>query len=381
MNPGFVIAATYLAQLWAKAGLALLHRAREEPPAPVALSRVTIVQPVTSGDETLREALQTGLDELRESPLIWIVDCADDTARDLCRHLAAAYPDRDIRIVETDEPSPGINPKLWKQEAALPLVRTELLAVIDDDTRAPRQSLVRLVTALDGGADIATGLPCYLPARGRWSRLVTEFVNSAAILTYLSAAACAAPRSINGMCYAVRTDYARRHRIFAVTAHAITDDLAIAREIRRLGGRLVQTARPQFIRTSVASATHYRRLMHRWFVSTRILLQNESPWVRVVFAVAYGVHPLLLIALSVLAVAQPSVAIWPLIVLLVLRSVTLGLLNRTFTGSWRHSPVTSVVAEVLQPAFLVGACLYPVIWWRRRKIRVRRFDDFQYLNS
>lgn len=381
MNASVVIAAAYLAQLWAKAGLALLYRGREKPPSPVALERVTIVQPVTSGDETLRETLKAGLDELPESPVIWIIDRSDDTARDLCRLLTTEYPNRNTRIVEADEPPPGINPKLWKQEAALPLVQTELLAVIDDDTRGSRQSVTQLVTALDGGADIATGLPCYVPARGWWSGLVTEFVNSAAILTYLSAAACSEPRSINGMFYAVRTDYVRKNQLFAVTGRSITDDLAIAREIQRLGGKIVQTTRPQFISTTVTSATHYRRLMHRWFVFTRILIQSESPLIQAVCAVAYGLHPLLLIALSVLAVVQPSSAIWPLVIVLVLRSATLGLINRTFTGSWRHSPVASVVAEVLQPAFLVGACLHPVIWWRRRKIRVRRFNDFQYLTS
>ena len=122
------------------------------------------------------------------------------------------------------------------------------------------------------------------------------------------------------MFYAVRTDYVRKNQLFAVTGRSITDDLAIAREIQRLGGKIVQTTRPQFISTTVTSATHYRRLMHRWFVFTRMVIQSESPLVQAVCAVAYGLHPLLLIALSVLAVVQPSSAIWPLVIVLVLQS-------------------------------------------------------------
>ena len=381
MNTTIVIAAAYLAQLWVKACLALLYRRRQTPPSTVALNQVTVIQPVTSGDEALGATLKAGLEELHESPVIWIIDQSDDTARDLCRHLEMEYPKRDIKIVEACEPPSGINPKLWKQEAALPFVRTELLAVIDDDTRGSRQSLMQLVTALEDGADIATGLPCYVPARGLWSGLVTEFVNSAAILTYLSAAACSEPRSINGMFYAARTDYVRKNQLFAVAGPSITDDLAIAREIQRLGGKIVQTTRPQFISTTVTSAIHYWRLMHRWFVFTRILIQTEPLPVQIVLVIAYGLHPLLLIALSILAAVQPSSVVWPLVIVLLLRSVTLGLLTRTFTGSWRHSPLMSVAAEIVQPVFLAGACLYPVIWWRRRKIYVRRFDDFQYLTS
>jgi ceramide glucosyltransferase len=379
MNTSAIIAIVYLAQLWLKTGLALLHRVRERRPAPMALERVTVIQPVTSGDETLRANLLANVDELHDASLIWVVDRSDDAARDLCRSIKAAHSTRDFQIVETDEPPAGFNPKLWKQIAALPLVHTELLAIIDDDTRASRPSLNLLVSSLDDGADIATGLPCYVPARGRWSHLVAEFVNSAAILTYLPAAACAAPRSINGMCYALRTEYVRQHRLFTETGHAITDDLAIAKEIRRLGGRIVQTTRPQFISTSVTSATHYRRLMHRWFVFTRILVQNESPLTQMSLLLAYGLHPLMLIALFALAAAPSASTIWPLAIVLILRSVTLGLLNRIFTASWRHSPMMSLLAELAQPVFLVGACLHPVIWWRRRKIHVRSFNEFEYL--
>jgi ceramide glucosyltransferase len=379
MNASVAIGAAYLAQLWVKASLAGLHRAKEGVPSQATFELLTIIQPVTSGDETLGGTLRATLDELYDAHLIWVVDRADSAAQDLCRSLSDGYPGRGIQIVKTDEPPAGINPKLWKQDTALPFVQTALLAVVDDDTRVSRKSMALLLEKLAAGADIATGLPCYVPAQGRWSHLVAEFVNSAAILTYLPAAACAAPRSINGMCYALRTEYARKNRLFSVTARAITDDLSIAREIRRLGGRIVQTTQPQFISTSVVSIVHYRRLMHRWFVFTRILVQSETRCAKAALLLAYGLHPILLGALFVLAIVSPMTAVWPLAFVLVLRSATLGALNLKFTGSWRHSPLSSIVIELSQPAFLAAAFAYPFIWWRKRRIRVRRFDDFQYL--
>jgi ceramide glucosyltransferase len=379
MNAPAIIAGVYLFQLGVKASLALLKRGHDSDPRMAALDRLTVVQPVTSGDAALESVLLSGLGELWESPLIWIVDKKDAAACELCQMLKARHSGRDIQIIETDEPPQGFNPKTWKLLAALPSVRTELLAVIDDDTRVPRRSAFCLVNALDGGADIATGLPCYAPTPGIWSVLLSEFVNSSAILTYLSAAECADARTINGMCYAMRTRQVRETGLFAACGHSITDDLAVAKAIRKNGGRIEQTTWPQHISTTVLSPTHYRRLMHRWFVFTRILIQNETPFVQAVLVVCYGLHPLLLASLAIAAVAEPAQGLWPLAAVLAVRGVTLAALNRKFAGSWLHSPTASIVAELLQPVFLVGALLYPVIWWRRRKIRVRNFDEFVYL--
>jgi ceramide glucosyltransferase len=375
-----LLAVIYLAQLGLKAALAWSVRAREPVPAPASLQRVTVIQPVMSGDETLAAILGAGLAELPECPVIWIADEVDAEARQLCESLQAAHPGRAIRIITTPEPASGFNPKTWKLVAALPHVGTELLAVIDDDTRAPRRSVEALVAALDAGADIATGLPSYVPGRGAWSLLVAEFVNSAAILTYLSAAACIEPLSINGMCYALRTADAREHDLFQSSGRAITDDLAVAKAIRHRQGRIVQTSRPQHITTSITSFSHYRRLMHRWFVFSRILVQHESVAQRALVVFSFGLHPLVLAGLVAGAIAVPG-GVWPLAAVLLVRGATLAVLNRHFTGSWRHSPLASIAAELLQPVFLAGAFLSPVIWWRRRKIRVRAFDDFEYLAS
>ncbi len=382
MNVALVIGAGYLARLWVKSVLALIRRARKVLPEKSAvMERLTVIQPVTSGDEKLGAILQNNLAELNGAALIWVVDQTDVIARELCESLKVQYSGRGISILGVEEPPDGINPKLWKQDAALPFVCTELIAIIDDDTLVPQLSLQLLIKAVDEGADIATGLPCYVPARGGWSQLVAEFVNSAAILTYLPATVWTEPLSINGMCYVVRTDYVREMNLFAITNRSITDDLAIAKAIRQRGGRIVQTTRPQFISTTVTSLTHYRRLMHRWFVCTRLLVQNESWVVQTALVLAYGLHPALLISLGLMASLSWPCAAWSLFAVLGLRALTLGLINRVMTGAYRHSPLASVFTEIFQPFFLVGASLYPVIWWRRRKIRVHQFNQFEYLRS
>ena len=182
------------------------------------------------------------------------------------------------------------------------------------------------------------------------------------------------------MCYALRADLAREHDLFSACQGAVTDDLAVARAIRGRGGRIAQTTRPQHISTTVEGATHYRRLMHRWFVFSRILVQSETPAVRGLVLLAYGLHPLLLLGLGVAAWVQPLAGLPVLTGVLVLRALTLALLNRGFTGARRHAPLASLASEVSQPVFLLGACVYPVIWWRRRHIRVHSFSRFDYLS-
>jgi ceramide glucosyltransferase len=181
------------------------------------------------------------------------------------------------------------------------------------------------------------------------------------------------------MCYAVRTDYARINNLFGNSSCSVTDDLAVAKEVRRRGGRIEQSTWPQNISTTVASAAHYRRLMHRWFVFTRILVQNETLAVRGLILVCFGIHPLILAALAVAAVLEPSTGMWPLIIVLSVRSATIATLNRIFFGSFRHAPVASVLSELVQPAFMAGSYLNPFIWWRRRKSRVNAFGEFNYL--
>ena len=170
--------------MWIKAGLAVALRRREPAAPPADLARVTVVQAVLSGDEQLGALLAENLRELPGATFLWVVDDTDLVARTLCARLQRAQPAQRVQVLVTGGPPPGCSPKTWKLAAALPHVVTPHLVVLDDDTRLPRTSLDALVAALESGAALATGLPSYAPARGYFSQLLAEFVNSSAILTY-----------------------------------------------------------------------------------------------------------------------------------------------------------------------------------------------------
>jgi ceramide glucosyltransferase len=333
-------------------------------------------------------ALADNLAALPEARFLWLIDDDDEEAEAVTRTLSDAHPTHRIERLVCAAAPDGVNPKLFKLERARSEVTHGAFVVVDDDTRLTREGLAALLAALDTHT-LATGLPCYLDRRRDLpSRLLAQFVNNNAALTYLPLLAFAAPPTINGMTYALTPASLDAIGGFAPLCRHLADDLAIARRVIRTGGTICQTPYPQFIATSVRDLRHYRALMHRWFLFALLLLREQSVGWALAITVLHGLPPLLLwtmlIAASVsirtasAAVSAASV-VSALAVLFVaaLRAVTLIAVQRRLTGRSRHSPVLSIVSELLQPLHLLHALVSRRILWRTRRYVVRANDDFR----
>jgi ceramide glucosyltransferase len=382
MTAALVLAALYLGQLAVKTGLAVRYARRARASARRGTAKpedVTLVQPVLSGDPRLEFTLRENVRALPGARFLWLVDDDDPDGAAVCERFALEHPDAPIRVMRCPPPPQGVNPKAHKLALGLARIETALFVVLDDDTRLSAGALEALTAGLESGAALATGLPRYGLADGRWSGWLAEFVNTAAVLTYLPVLVFAEPVSIHGMCYAMRTAEARRLDVFRGIERALTDDLALAQLLRRKGLRIVQTVEPHDIATSVPSAGRLAGILHRWFLFTRLLIE-ECPWrLRALLTMAYGLPPLLLAGLFVLAAFSTEAF---LVLLLTLGARDLGLrqVKRLFLGSAAgHRAIASVVLEVAQPVFLAGAFVRKTIRWRSRVIRVRSVLDFEYL--
>jgi len=363
-------AAAYLALQAGKTAAALRAAARAPAaaePADDEIAQVVVVQPILSGDPGLEDVLRDNLLALDGARFVWLVDEDDPEARRVVDRIGPA-PRLEVRLCP---PAPdGVNPKLAKLQPTLEACADdEILLVLDDDTRLPRASLGALLGGLRR-ATLATGLPAYLPGRTPWARLVEQFVDNNAALTYLPMA----PVTINGMCWAMRVADLRALGGFAPLLRNLTDDLAVARAVQRGGGTICQTASPQWITTSVDSPGHYVRLLHRWMLFATLLLRRQP--VRTVAAIStlHGVHPSLLAA--VLAGSLRARRPGPLAALLTGRWLLLRLVHRRIYGRSLHAPAPSLVSELLQPAHLVHGATQRTIRWRTRTYRVRADDDF-----
>ena len=374
MKPHQVAAAAYLALLGGKT-VAALRAARQAPaarePSPTELGRVVVAQPILSGDPGLRDALVDNLRELTGAWLVWLVDDDDPEAQ----RVAAEFADHHVLVISCPPAPDGVNPKLWKLQMALEKCGDDdIFVALDDDTRLPMASLGALLSGLEDGM-VATGLPAYLPSNSPWARLVEQFVDNNAALTYLPMK----PVTLNGMTYALRVRDLRRLGGFEPVLRSLTDDLAVAGLVHGAGGRIVQTASPQWIATTVDGPGQYARIMHRWFLFATILLKRQPPATAAAVSGLHGTPPLLLWA--VLLGSARARSPLPAAVVLGLRAATLVGVQKRIYGRSLHRPVTSVVAELTQPAHLAHASVRRTITWRTRRYRVVDDTDFHEIGG
>lgn len=375
-----VLALLYLGLLAGKAFLA--HRARRREPEPSALSNgagVAIAQAILSGDPRLGEILEANVETFPAAQFLWLIDSDDEAAQTVCRDLSAREAGRRLDLLILPPPAEGHNPKLHKLELARPAVREPVLLVLDDDTRMPAATLAALLRKLEG-ADLATSLPGYLDD-GRWpSRLLAQFVNNNAALTYLPLLAFLPPITINGMAYALRSGFLDSIGGFRPLLEYLPDDLAVAERVLAAGGRIEQSARPHWVETTVRDFGHYVRMMHRWFLFALLLLRRQPLSLRAVIAGLHALPPLLLAALLAVTVLAPGpLTAGTLLATLALRALGLAGLQRSVYGRSLHSPIASLASELLQPLHLLHALCWRRIVWRTRRYRVHGERHFTVL--
>lgn len=372
-----LLCALYTLVLLGKAAFALRY-VEATPPLPAAAAPVTtVLQPILGGDPALSEVLESNLRALPHCHFVWLIDEDDPVAQQVADTLRAHHPHVVIDCLRLPPAPTGHNPKIHKLHIAAPRVTTPHLVVLDDDTHLPASTLTELLARLHHD-DLATGLPCYLDDGRFASRLLAQFVNNNAALTYLPSLLASPPASINGMGYALRTDALARMGGFAPLARHLTDDLAVALALRASGGSIHQSSAPLYVRTSVRDLQHYTQLLHRWFLFALLLLDRQPPALRAQIVLLHGVPPLLLAAACTAAIAAASpLGGTALAALFVVRGTVLARLQRRLTATSRHRALLSVLAELLQPLHALHALLQRRIRWRTRHYRVRANDDFE----
>ncbi|GGV59372.1 glycosyl transferase family 2 [Streptomyces griseoloalbus] len=197
-------------------------------------------------------------------------DGSTDGTGELARELARRHGGLPLTVGSPGEPPAGWTGKLWAVRHGIGLARArdpEYLLLTDADIAHAPDSLRRLVAAAGaGGFDVVSQM-ARLRVESRWERLVVPaFVYFFAQLYPFRRVGREGSRTAAaaGGCVLLRAETAERARIPDAIRHAVIDDVALARAVKRGGGRVWLG-----LADRVDSVRPYPRLGDLWHMVSR----------------------------------------------------------------------------------------------------------------
>ncbi len=197
-------------------------------------------------------------------------DGSTDGTGDLARELARRQDGLALTVVTPGEPPSGWTGKLWAVRHGVELARArdpEYLLLTDADIAHAPDSLRRLVAAARTGGFALVSQMARLRVESLWEQLVVPaFVYFFAQLYPFRRITRPGSRTAAaaGGCVLLRADAAARARIPDAVRHAVIDDVAVARAVKRSGGRVWLG-----LADGVDSVRPYPRLRDLWRMVSR----------------------------------------------------------------------------------------------------------------
>lgn len=351
------------------------------------VNRISILQPILSGDPTLWDCLSANLRMKTSYPLefLWLVDDNDDIGLSGCQKLIAQYPEIDVRLISLPPPLDGVSPKTFKLIAGVKEAKGEIIAVLDDDTILPDSGFEGCIPFLNKpGIGLAFGLPYYINFSNLWSTLVSCFVNSNSLLTYIPYTYLIKPFTINGMFYVVKREVLDKVNGLEGLEGAICDDYAIAQRFRSHGYQLAQTPVCHGISTQVKGFSHYLSILTRWFVFPQASIMRSATLLELnvfyTFVLLPNLFPLAIITYLLIF---PSINL--LIYCLLYFSFNYYMLTDFNNHYLRQSTpnkkmVWMLIMQILLPFHMFWSLLSPKkINWRGHIMQITKNGQFQFI--
>jgi ceramide glucosyltransferase len=338
---------------------------------------VTLIQPVSRGAADLRPALlsRARLDYPAQVQHLFVCDEADDESQAACRHLMRDFPALRAELVVVPRGASPMSFKTVKLQAGVVHATGEVVCCVDDDiVLRPDALRVLLPYLYDRDVGAVFGLACYTSWRNLPTSLMSAFVNTNALLSYVPLIYMAEPFTITGHCYALRRDVLHSIDDFRGMEHHFGDDHELAWRLRDKGLRLVQTPLIYDVVNHFDTLGQYAAQMKRWFVFPRQMLlpamTRRERAVSFIGSLGNLVPGLLLVLALAVRKSAPAHAL----------ALSLGLSGAVYAfcearylkrrTPLRWWPLVGVVT-LFAPFQVVWALLSDdVIEWRGRRVRV-----------
>jgi ceramide glucosyltransferase len=248
---------------------------RPRPADPTVWPSVTLICPITRSPNNLRRALQARarLDYPGPQHTLLICDRADAASQAICREVMAERPAWRAELLLVEPDAGAVASKVTKQCAALPHASGDVLCFVDDDVLLRPDALQVLVPwAVGPGVGAAFGLACYTAWGTLAESLMSGFVNSSALLSYVPLAFIVQPFTITGHCFAMPRERFEAIGGLSGMAGRIDDDHELARRVRRHGLRNLQTPLIYDVENRLSSLADYHGQMRRWMLFPRQMM-------------------------------------------------------------------------------------------------------------
>ncbi|QIP87818.1 glycosyltransferase [Streptomyces sp. Tu 2975] len=233
---------------------------------------VAVVVPARDEADVLPLSLPTLLaqDYPGRAEIVLVDDNSGDGTGDLARSLAARHGGLPLRSVAPGEPGHGWTGKLWALRHGIDAAGEgdpEYLLLTDADIAHAPDSLRELVAAArTGGLDLVSQMARLRVASG-WERLVVPafvyFFSQLYPFRWINKEGARTTAAAGG-CVLLRTEAATRAGVPDSIRQAVIDDVALARAVRRTGGRIWLG-----LADRVDSVRPYPRLADLWRMVSR----------------------------------------------------------------------------------------------------------------
>lgn len=361
---------------------------RPAPPQPCEWPSVTILSPITRGVSNLPNALACRGQLVYPGTVqhLLICDERDEESQRFCLMWQAAHPTLEGKLILVPAGENAIATKIKKLNTALPHAGGDVLCFVDDDVALRSDTLTTLIPYLFvDGVGAAFGVACYTAWHNLPTSLMSAFVNSNALLSYIPITYLTEPFTITGHCYAVRRALFETVGGLSGMAARLDDDHELARRLRRVELRSVQTPLVYDVENHFNSLGEYAKQMKRWFVFPRwMMVPQMTRWEQLATTIS-SLHLLLLPLLTLLMLLTRRATGWRV------WGGALVLLNAVqwFCEAWylqRHMPwyrwplltISALIAPLHIGAALLGN---GDVVWRGQRLRLHSGGDFTVLGE
>ncbi len=374
--------------------VAIVHFFRHTDPAvPAEWPSISLIQPITRGATHLAGNLRARFGQVYAGHLQHVLVCDEGelAAQGVCATVIAEFSNADVQWVRVGAGAttnqPAVASKIEKLNAGVVLAKGEILCFIDDDIEPPADMLCRFVCYLDQPQIGAVfGLASAVSWNTPWSSLMSLFVNSNGLPTYVPSHYLSEPAQITGHLFALRASDLQRVQGWQSMEQRIDDDTELTYKLRAIGLRSLQTPVIYNVHNEFDSWQAYASQLKRWFVIPKqtVLphLGRKEKALSTLLSVGLIVPVLMLLQAIFLPSQQTLVN---LVLIIGIFYASTAWISAHYTRSniplhgWLLLPITLFIA----PIQMLWALLFaqPVIQWRGQSLRIERGGEFQRVDD